>query len=203
MLRIAVDIDNTIYDTDRCTKDVYDEANRALSDMDMDAAYSHSLYARINEKLDANETWFNPKYLIPEAIAALQELGTAAELYICTARWVNLKYYDTLFKDTALHFADIIQRDKYYGDKACACMRTGIDVLIDDDTDNLLSHYALRRNSIEVYKTHFVLYTGHTTGDTELSADYYREEHKDTVSVMSDWCNFGQIVEQLRKERNE
>lgn len=203
MLRIAVDIDNTIYDTDRCTKDVYDEANRALSDMDMDAAYLHSLYARINEKLDANETWFNPKYLIPEAIAALQELGTAAELYICTARWVDLKYYDTLFKDTALHFADIIQRDKYYGDKACACMRTGIDVLIDDDTDNLLSHYALRRNSAELYKTHFVLYTGHTTGDTELSADYYREEHKDTVSVMSDWRNFGQIVEQLRKERNE
>lgn len=203
MLRIAVDIDNTIYDTDRCTKDVYDEANRALSDMDMDAAYLHSLYARINEKLDANETWFNPKYLIPEAIAALQELGTAAELYICTARWVDLKYYDILFKDTALHFADIIQRNKYYGDKACACMRTGIDVLIDDDTDNLLSHYALRRNSAEMYKTHFVLYTGHTTGDTELSADYYREEHKDTVSVMSDWCNFEQIIERLGEKKHE
>lgn len=203
MLRIAVDIDNTLYDTERCTQDVYDEANKALSDMNTDAVYIHSLYNRVNKKLDAVETWFDPKYLIPDAIAALQELGTAAELYICTARWTDLKHYDTLFAGTNLQFVDILQRDKHHGNKAIVCMQRNIDVLIDDDTSNLMHHYNLLKGNKGKYRTHFVLYTGCTTDATELSSAHCIKEHADTVSVMSDWRNFGQIVEQLRKERNE
>lgn len=203
MLRIAVDIDNTLYDTERCTQDVYDEANQALSDMGTDAVYTHSLYTRINEKLDAADTWFNPKYLISEAIAALKELGNAAELYICTARYTDLGKYDALFADSGLRFAGILQRDKHHGNKAIACMQRNIDMLIDDDTMNLMYHYNLLKGNKGKYKTHFVLYTGCTGGDDELHPEYYVKEHADTVSVMSDWRNFGQIIERLRKERHE
>lgn len=194
MLRLAVDIDNTVYDTDRCESDIYDLVRAKYPRNDKESFLASLKYE--DEIRNKTETWFNPDYLIPEAIRVLQSLSDKAELYICTARYVSdLGHYTRLFKNTSLNFAGIIQGYDY-PNKASACLQNNIDVLVDDDLTNLLHHYQLCSVN-ESYRTHFIYYTGHTTQATELTPDEYRERYANRVTVMSSWDNFEDILNNL------
>lgn len=180
MLRIALDIDNTLYATDIVKQQIYAEARLAYTDIFERIRYT-------DKCLDNIYNWFNPDFLIPDALKVLRPLE--AELYICTARYVDTKYYDTLFKDSGLTFTAIIQRDSY-SSKAAACLSKGIDILVDDDYDNLREHCYLKQTNPD-YKTHFVYYTGHTTDPFEPN------ECLDSVTVMTDWNDFPNILRRI------
>lgn len=183
MIKLAVDIDNTIYDTRRCEKDV---CNLAWSKFPDDPL------ARIKyeDELSADgNTWFNPDYLIPEAIRALKSLGDEVRLYICTARHMNdMSYYTKLLGGTGLTFKGIMQGGDYPG-KAQACLKNGIDVLVDDDIHNVSRHKALMRRDSS-YNTHFVYYVGHSVAYCEDSAK---------VTVMHKWDDFCAILANITK----
>lgn len=183
MFKLAVDIDNTIYDTRRCEKDV---CNLAWS------KFPNDPLARIKyeDELSADDnTWFNPDYLIPEAIRALKFIGDEVELYICTARYVtDMGYYTKLLGGTGLTFKGIIQGGDYPG-KAQACLKNDIDILVDDDIHNVSQHKALMRRDPS-YNTHFVYYVGHSIGYCGDS---------DKVTVMDEWDNFPTILANITK----
>lgn len=194
MLRLAIDIDNTVYDTDRCESDIYDLVRAKYPRNDKESFLASLKYE--DEIRDKTETWFNPDYLIPEAIRVLQSLSSKAELYICTARHVSdIGHYTRLFENTGLNFEGIIQGYDY-PNKASACLQNNIHVLVDDDSTNLMYHYHLCDVN-ECYKTHFVYYTGHTTQDTEITPNKYHERYADRVTVMSSWDNFESILNNL------
>ena len=194
MLRLAIDIDNTVYDTDRCESDIYNLVRAKYPTRDKESFLASLKYE--DEIRDKTETWFNPDYLIPEAIRVLQSLSSKAELYICTARYVSdLGHYTRLFENTGLNFAGIMQSYDYFN-KAEACLQNNIDVIVDDDATNLMYHYYLKARD-ESYRTHFVYYTGHTTQDTELTRNKYHERYADRVTVMSSWGNFKSILNNL------
>lgn len=183
MFKLAVDIDNTIYDTRRCEEDVRNLAQSKFPD---------DILARIKyeDKLSANhDTGFNPDYLIPAAIRVLKSLGDEVELYICTARYMtDMSYYTKLLGGTGLTFKGIIQGGDYPG-KAVACLKNGIDILVDDDIHNVSQHKAMMRRDPS-YSTHFVYYVGHSIAYCEDSAK---------VTVMHKWDDFSTILASITK----
>lgn len=167
MLRIAVDIDNTLYNTRQCEIDISEQSRSKFPNRD-----NESILARIkyeDEIASATETWFNPHYLIQDAVEVLKSLSGKAKLFICTARQADWKYYDMLFKDTGLQFTGIIQRDDFPG-KAMACLRNNIDFLVDDELRNFLEHRRLKERNPD-YKTRFVYYTEYTRRKSLCDAD--------------------------------
>lgn len=180
MLRIALDIDNTLYATDIVKQQIYAEARLAYTDIFERIRYT-------DKCLDDIYNWFNPDYLIQDALKVLRPLE--AKLYICTARYVDTKYYYTLFRDSGLTFADIIQHGSY-ASKAEACLFKGIDVIVDDDYNNLREHCYFKQTYPD-YKTHFVYYTGHTTDPFEPN------ECLDSVTTMTNWNDFPNILRRI------
>lgn len=174
-MKIAVDIDNTLYDTDACSLSIL--KNRSREEAKLLA--------------DDTSTWFNPEFLIPEAVDALKGNHT---LYVCTARQTNLSRYDQLFKDTGLRFERIIQAGDY-SNKAQACLRNDIDILVDDNLENLRMH-SLLFTIDPMYKTHFVLYLGHTSFDIDYVLG--RTGKTNNVSIMTNWNEFNSIINERK-----
>lgn len=192
MIKIALDIDNTLYDTKRCERDITDTVFKHFPQED-----KTNIFERIKfdgEIRNSVSTWFNPGYLIATAIDALKNIQQEfdIEYYICTARCVDDKYYNDLFQDTGLTFKDIFQGHDY-PNKASACLRNDIDVLVDDGYMNLMFHCNLRRTNTR-YTTKFVYYTGHTEDVRQIEL---QEELSDSTIVMSDWEQFPTIFKNL------
>ena len=83
MIKLAIDIDDTTYDTRGCKEGIREIARDK---------FPTDVLARIkyeDELREDTNTWFNPDYLMPEAIRVLNSLQGEAELYICTARFVH------------------------------------------------------------------------------------------------------------------
>lgn len=185
-MRIAIDIDKTVYDTEWCIADVH-----RLIAKEIPATSPKQRYNRLKELDDASEVWFNPKYLIPKAIKVLkerQELGD--ELFICTNRHNDEELYLKLFEHTGLKFTRIIQYG-YYTTKADACLDESIDIIIDDEMDNIRDHRCMLLRE-DLYTTHFIAYIGHSTS-------YYADiVSMSNVSIMCDWSELSDIIKGLK-----
>lgn len=196
---IAVDVDSTLYDTDRCTADILAEAiaKYAGNKGEMDDAARAAVDEYMEQAEGSVPRWFQPKYLIPEAIATLkryQEEHTDIVYVILTKRDALHKCYEYLFKDTGLTFAAIYQaRD--YRSKAEACREEGIDILVDDAAENYFDHVGAQERWSD-YDTRFILYTKHTTynsasGQRALEQARYK---------MTDWAQFPELLETIKKD---
>lgn len=183
-MRIAVDMDNTLYDTNACSLDLLKHLPK---DPIVDTSGAKAKSTEVS-------TWFNPKYLISEAISALQGQHS---LYICTARQTSLEKYTRLFEGTGLKFEKVFQaRD--YSNKAKACLHNNIDILVDDSLDNLRMHYMYTKTE-PLYKTHFVLYLGNTGFDIDYVLDWLdKVASYNSVSVMTNWSEFNSILKERK-----
>lgn len=204
-MRIAVDVDNTIYDTDKCSLIAYQQMAKKLGmKVPSTRKEAHKWGYKQNKHmlgLRSNpEIWFNSEYLINEAIMALKEYVnqyTNIELYIMTARSVNLKYYDKLLKGTGLKIKGIIQQCDF-STKVDGCIKYDIDVLVDDNLRNLAEHKEYVKGKGEGYKTKFIHYIGHSEdAQTECIKD---DNSSYNVYTMRNWNEFFNIMERIGDE---
>lgn len=195
-MKIAVDVDRTIYDTDRCTADIAKRAWEMYPDP-KDA----KLRLKAIVKGEGNiHNWFDPAYLIPEAVDALRELSKDNTIAICTLRRVPTRFYSELLDKTGIKISEIWQPGGYFT-KVGFCNDNGYNILIDDDVNNLRDHY----NSCRVlpgYKLNFILYTGFSVADFSLKEDSFKENLSDSVYPMHSWSELSGILSVI-EQRSE
>lgn len=192
-MKIAVDVDRTIYDTDRCTADI---AKRAWEMYPSPADAKLRLKAIVKGEGDIHN-WFDPAYLIPEAVDTLRELSKDNTVVICTFRQVPPRFYSELLDGTGIKISEIWQSGDYLT-KVGYCNNNGCDILIDDDVHNLRDHY----NSCRVmpdYKLNFILYTGFAVSDSSLKESSFKENLSNSVYPMHSWSELSRIMSAIEQ----
>lgn len=202
-MKIAIDVDNTIYDTDRCSLELYQAAAKELK---LVIPKTREEVRKLGYKTDKRiqllrcepELWFNSKYLITSALEALKayiQEKEDVELYILTARSKDLKFYEYMLKDDIKLFKGIIQKCDY-AYKTDGCIAYDIDILVDDAQKNLVNHILYTEGKVKGYKTKFIHYIGHSE---EAQQKYIEGREKEQINVytMKHWNEFKEIMQRL------
>ena len=191
-MRFAVDVDRTIYDTESCVRAMIKDACA------MSSSYEERLKA-LSDLYTTEPKWFDPAYLIPEAVSALRQLSREHEIYICTMRDSDRINYTSLIEALDIP-VDGIWQAKDYANKAEACFFNEIDYLIDDGASHLEGHYWLCDNRPDTYKTKFILYGGFAVTDFIFKPRYFSLQHADRVALMSSWNELPDIIRVLSRK---
>lgn len=198
---IAIDVDNTLYNTAKCEQDIVDKAHAIYNPEGKYPLSTETFFTieRYVSKIERDPwTYFNPDYLIPEALQALKEFQDTHEdvhYVILTARYMNLKFYERLLKDCGITFEQIIQSNEF-AVKSVACRKYGIDVLVDDSIDNYHDHCAALKTESD-YRTAFILYTGIVTSSIERTIIAKR----DVKYKMNNWEDFSSAMSSIMQDR--
>lgn len=182
-MNIAFDIDRTIYDTDACYRRAFKTAT------DEHPFYGLERLGHAEELLIEDRTWFNPEFLMPNAIEQLKKLSNIASLYVCTARNSPIFRYGELLADTGLVVKDVLQ----CSNKAVECLNNNIDFIIDDDIINLRNHLQY----IDVnpyYHTKFILYAGPGSSAYCYKQGIINPLTAKNTYVMTDWSEVHDII---------
>lgn len=209
IMRLAFDIDDTIYDTCNIDKKLRERIEKEIEGREFKDNFERGIsICTITRKYRQEmETWNNPDWVIPEAVKALEdyiEKNPDTELYIVTARYVNnKKWFDTLLSKTKLKVPHnrIFMYD-YDLTKAQICMLNNIDILIDDATENFMEHRELVKSNL-AYKTNFIWYKNPSrlAKRDYMGYNNYRTSKAMKVHIMKDWTEFEGIMGEIEQWR--
>lgn len=207
-MRLAIDIDDTIYDTYNIKKRVNEKVSKLVQDKKFENK-REEIIERIHltkEIENDTNTYFNPEWRIEGAIAVLEKFireNKDIELYIVTARYLEDKeWYSKLLKGTILDvpYNRIYQRYDAEN-KAVICKEVGIDIIVDDGTHNLIDHRKLLKRD-KSYKTEFIWYKNPFLMQSgEYKYYNFRSSKEYRTTIMKDWNEFEEIIKVL-KERS-
>lgn len=192
VMLIALDVDCTLYDTRACEDAIIKEARRQFG-MAKDAATFACSARYYQEKRNDPAVWFNPEYLITDAIAELKRYADEHDdvhYIVVTARNVDKKYYDKLFAGCPLQLEGIYQRDDYAFSKFELCRELSVDALIDDN-ERLCREYLRSKDR----KPAYVLYTGHNKWELV----YFEDIIAKVPYKMNSWRELSRVMQKVRK----
>lgn len=200
-MKIAFDIDDTIYDTDRVSKILLDVAReeakgKVFEDRATELGYIFALYNRLRENSDV---WFMPCCVMQENVAELEKFrDTHEDIHLCilTARIQELYLYHKMLSETNINISD---DEIYQGEqgktKAMLCVENDIDVLIDDSMSNLKEHISYAREN-ENYNTLYILYKNPKLEKLGFYTELSKMSNMSNVKIMQDWSELEGILSQ-------
>lgn len=211
--KIALDIDDTLYDT----RGVEEKVNKRVQAL-YNEAYKKGNVKNVRERVDElyNDinTYFDKREInegVKEALEGFKAKYPDTEFYIITARNVysindtDKELYMKLLEDINIGITSdkIYERNSFYS-KAELCRKLGIDLLVDDnDRGNFTSHLTQLDMFPEEYKTVYVWYAGaeiKRTGLERCLRDLSRYSQTETLKY---WKDFIKLAENILIKRKK